>query len=464
MGRHGTLIAFLAGVALAFCLYRLTATLDRFSDAVAWYGGAFAVFFLMAAFVRRFWGKTFISLELLLGWALVFRILMLFAPQLLSDDIYRYIWDGRVSQHGINPYRFAPDAENLVGLRDSTIYAHVNHPEIPTIYPPLSQLAFAAATWISESLLAMKIALMIFDAGVILVLLAMLRFTERALSWVIVWAWNPLVIVEITGQGHVDVIAIFFTIAAVYAAMRARAIWAAGLLGLAFVSKLSAWYLLPFLEDIRHRGKTVLWIIGCYALTVCLFYWPYSSASFHWFTAFQVYASSWEFNGFLYSGARWIFERLLEGDPDPGHWFGFETDNKARLAAKIVLGAGFIILYGILLVRFYRKSFENQREYVLRVAYLTTGGLLLISPTLHPWYLLWMIPFLCFYPNPGWLLFCALVNASYSILPVYRATGRWDEDSTILLIQYLPLFVTFLYFLTRWFLRRRGAHPSPKAD
>ena len=94
-----------------------------------------------------------------LAGALLMRLALLFVEPYLSTDIYRYIWDGRVQAAGINPYRFVPSAPEIAHLRDPAIFPNINRADYAvTIYPPAAQAIFLAATWVGESVVAMKLA------------------------------------------------------------------------------------------------------------------------------------------------------------------------------------------------------------------------------------------------------------------------------------------------------------------
>ena len=102
--------------------------------------------------------------HLILGAALVFRLTLWWSPATLSDDIFRYVWDGRVQLADINPYLYAPSAPEVEHLRDA-LYHSINHAAIPTIYPPLAQLFFRAICVLSATPAAFKLALLLCDWG-----------------------------------------------------------------------------------------------------------------------------------------------------------------------------------------------------------------------------------------------------------------------------------------------------------
>ena len=128
------------------------------------------------------------SVRTLILFGLLFRLTMWNSPVSLSDDIYRYVWDGRVQLAGINPYRYAPEEDSLASLRDSTIYTAINHRQIPTIYPPLAQTFFALMGAIGESPGTVKMGLIAFDVGLCLVIARFLalRGNRRRIARILV--------------------------------------------------------------------------------------------------------------------------------------------------------------------------------------------------------------------------------------------------------------------------------------
>src|SRR5215471_16784475 len=111
---------------------------------------------------------------IVLSFAVLFRLSLLFAPPYLSDDIYRYIWDGRVQAAGINPYRYAPTDPALERLRDNKIYSRINHNYAPTMYPPAAEAIWFVTTRLSESVTWMKLTMIVFEGIAIWALLQLL--------------------------------------------------------------------------------------------------------------------------------------------------------------------------------------------------------------------------------------------------------------------------------------------------
>lgn len=164
---------------------------------------------------------------LIIFFAVIFRFILLPSVMIHENDIYRYIWDGKVLLAGVNPYKYAPD--DTVGRVDEirklksikkenpTFFNRIGHREVPTIYPPFSQLIFSVSNLIKKnSILMMKSIFVIFDILVIFVIYKMLVFFKMNPNTLIVYAWSPLVLKEFANSGHSDPIAIFFLLGALF--------------------------------------------------------------------------------------------------------------------------------------------------------------------------------------------------------------------------------------------------------
>ena len=203
---------------------------------------------------------------LILGlvFAALFRLSIVFFPPYLSDDIFRYIWDGRVQAAGINPYRYIPAEEPLAQLRDDKIYPYINRREtVHTIYPPVGQAMFLLVTRFSESVTWMKAAMVAFEAIAIWAIIQLLSSFGFARQRVLIYAWHPLAVWEFAGSGHADALAIAF-IAFALLAHRKRAETLTGvLLACATCVKLFPVVLFPALY-IRRSWKMPLAFVEPY--------------------------------------------------------------------------------------------------------------------------------------------------------------------------------------------------------
>jgi len=365
---------------------------------------------------------------LVVGVAAILRAVFLVTEPVLSDDVFRYVWDGRVQHAGINPYLHAPDDPSLTPLRDEIpeIYAGINNKDIPTLYPPLMQILFYAATSVSSSLLWMKAFFTLFDLALILVLTRLLAALGLNPLRALVYAWSPLPIVEIAGSGHNDVAAVFFLVAALWAFERGRSLGSIALATASGLAKLAGFALLPFFA--RFVRLRTFWAAP---LATALAALPYASAGELAFRGLSEYALRWRGNDSL-------FHVLF-------HLTGSLSSAKVLVA---------VILAALALWLVWRKTPP------VRAFFFTLGAILLLTPTVHPWYLLWVAPFLAVFPHPAWLYFQASVALSYHASYLAAPGEPWRELLWIKLLEYGPFFLLLGLNLLKW--ARDGSRKAPE--
>lgn len=178
--------------------------------------------------------------------AVIFRVVLLFSLPIQETDIYRYLWDGAVSTAGVGPFKYSPEQvrsvdstsatdpelRKLVALRDrepatAEILRRVHFGELPTIYPPTSQVVFAAATVTTPAnspvlihVFVMKAWFIAFDLATLFVVIGLLKLCRRPVGLCVIYAWCPLLLKEVANSGHLDAVAVFLTTWAVYLAAR----------------------------------------------------------------------------------------------------------------------------------------------------------------------------------------------------------------------------------------------------
>jgi hypothetical protein len=307
--------------------------------------------------------------------AALLRAIALFAPQALSTDAFRYVWDGRVQAAGINPYRYVPVDPALGALRDAEIYPNINRADYAhTIYPPAAQMSFLAIERISDSILGMKIGMLAFDALTIGCLMALLRRRGLPVTRVLLYAWHPLPVWEFAGTGHVDALAIGLLMLAFLAASRRASL----LTGVA----LAAATLVKFYPAVVGPALYRRWdwrMPAAFAVTLLLLYAPYLQVGPAVFGFLSGYADEEGLRSgdgiFLWSLLRALFHV-------PEHCVQYF----APLAALLMLAAAAWLQFS----RRWRD--RNTWTAALGLASLFT---LLVSPH-DPWYFTWLVPFLCF--------------------------------------------------------------------
>lgn len=217
------------------------------------------------------------ALLLVVAIAFALRVPLVPVVPFLSSDMYRYIWDGRVTDSGINPYRYIPDDPALVTLRDEAIYPQINRRTYArTIYPPAAQIVFAAVTAISPTVIAMKLAMLAFETIGMVCIVLLLRRAGLPVERLLIYAWNPLAVWCFAGNGHVDAIAIGFVGLALMTAATERASWSGVTLALATLTKFLPVSIGPAL------WRPWDWKLPLCFVTVCvLLYLPFSGVGAH---------------------------------------------------------------------------------------------------------------------------------------------------------------------------------------
>ncbi len=353
--------------------------------------------------------------RLMLGAAVLFRLIAATAPPTLSDDVYRYVWDGRVQAAGHHPYKFAPSDPMRSELRDGTIYPKINHPEIPTIYPPLAEMLFAALALARLGVAGFKVALGLLDLGVIWALLRLLRALRMPRDRVVLYAWNPLAVVEIAGSGHIEPLGMLLLLLAIAWIVDEKPTRSAAALGGAIQAKLLPLLLVPGFVR-RMKTPAVLVMAAVVAITTA----PYALRG-PWFGSGVVaYAHRWEHGAVLFAGVRGLFgwidtaphlkaaiawAQARWGTADTRLWDALYRvvwpDELARVTVALAAA-----LWAI--AQSFRPGLDAAHE-----SRLALGGAILLAPTLHPWYVLWVLPLAAAQAAGGWLLFGALVPLQY---------------------------------------------------
>lgn len=315
-------------------------------------------------------------LPLILGGAVLYRLAVVFAPPQLSTDIFLYIWDGRLVNHGINPYHWAPNALTLRFLRDA-VWNRAEYKSYQSIYMPVSQGVFAFANRVfGNNPVGYKFLYMLFDFGVISLLLVILKRLNRPLTQVIWYAWCPLPITEVSLAGHQDIVGVFFLLAAFALAMRGdtrggwRYIpWVALLLAASVMTKGFSLLLIPLFVRVHGRAFAV-WV-ACGLLYLGMPLWVYLPEFLH---GMHQYLENVHVNAGLFGWVNLGLSLLTK------HWHLAITE---KLSDAAILG---ITYWSV------RRPILSYPE-LLRRSLIVLAVTLLVIPTLFPWYLLWTLAF-----------------------------------------------------------------------
>jgi len=342
-----------------------------------------------------------------------------------DDDIHRYLWDGRIQRLGYNPYLVVPNAPALRSLHTVETRT-LNHPDLPSPYPPAAELFFRAVISIHESLFAMKVALFICGLAIVPLLLEVLHRSGKGAHWVLAFAWHPLLAIDVAGSGHVDILGALILLVSFAALARRWRSVAAVTLGLAVAVKFLPIILLPlYWKRIRMRDTALA------AVTLALLYLPFLN------------------HGHIPTGSLGTYVHSF--------WFNDPVFAALEHVAPPEIIAGFAVLIGFLTAFWLRSTSDtvNPGAFAWPMA-----ASLLCAPVVYPWYLLWMLPFL----RSAWTL--PLIVWTVSILPTYevwhlRALGKpFIVPGWILLAEYGSVAMAAVALGFRWMRSLKTSAPE----
>lgn len=373
----------------------------------------------------------------------VFGAIILFAiPPALSDDVYRYLLDGTAVSHGFSPFSHAPSSAKVADLV-AALPGRINHPELPTIYPPFAQLLFGAVATMGVGLAGWKVMLIgALAAGAVLT--GKLRPQIGSITTP-VWIFShPLALLTAAGNGNVDVVGVLLVAAACVAA-RHRREWVVGfLIGLAAGVKLFPLGLFTARlgqGGIRRASGTLA--VGLLALA--LLYAPVASSGPKAFGSLGRYAEAWEFNASAHSALTSVLDVTMgavgvpgsvrvgttdeptyyEGEPTFDEW---RSRRELASAGSKLVGLGFTGMVVLLCWR-RRLTFEESTSWILSTLFLTAA-------VVHPWYLLWLLAPAVAVGHRFGLAWCAAATAAFWAPAVLLDGGDWQDPVWVRCVEY----------------------------
>lgn len=333
--------------------------------------------------------------------ALALRIVVLIEPPVMSTDIYRYVWDGMVQAHGINPYRYVPADPALVFLRDTLIYPNINRVDYATtIYPPVAQMFFLAVTRLGETITVMRLGMIGCEVVTFLVIVDLLRRLGKPVTLSVAYAWHPLAFWEVANNGHVDALMVMLVMIGVWLAVRHRNVFAGVLIALGALAKPYAIVALPAVWrpwDWRLPLAVMVTIVICYL--------PYLGVGEG--------ALGFFINGYLseegFEGGRgfWLVHVLQTA-------FG-----KLPALVPIYLALAAATMGLIALRAAFTQDVSPERT-IRNIALLFMATLFFLTPN-YPWYYLVIVPFIPLGGGaPAWAMTIGAMLL-YLLLPDYEA-------------------------------------------
>ena len=362
------------------------------------------------------------TLAIVLFWALLVRLPLLFGTEpTLSDDLYRYVWEGRLVSMGYDPYDLAPEAEALATLAvDSPEWAGLNHTHLPAIYPPGAQWFFAVLASVSPSLNLFRAAMVAVDLLLIVALGLLLAGREGDPRLLVLYAWHPLVAAEVASSGHYEPLALLPMIAGLLAwdyGRKGALPWL--LWGLAIALKYAGgavgWFAARalFEEGDTRRGVLGLALAGLVAVALAA---PFVADGTLPIGSLGTYVEHWGHNGSVHA----LLTPLI--GYHPARWV---------VAVLFVAWAGWLTWRGGDPARAFLHLFV---------------GLIVLSPVVHPWYGLWVIALLPLFPSLPLLVFSVLLPLAYLAWTAQAAGGPWAAPPWVPWVEYgLPLALALVW-------------------
>ncbi|PWT87546.1 MAG: hypothetical protein C5B54_12180 [Acidobacteria bacterium] len=358
---------------------------------------------------------------LILAGAVLFRITVFWCPPTLSEDIYRYIHDGKAQIAGFSPYDYPPGAPELKSIRDEN-WEKINWKQFKTPYPPGAEDIFHLLTRISFGVNSFKFGILCFDFLLLECLRRLLIKEGRSPALLLIYAWHPLPIIEFSSSGHMDILGISLLVFSLLWIAYQQNVAAGITLATAAMTKYLPLFAVPWMIP-KGRWKFLL----AATITAGLFALQFYTPDLRMLDGIHQYYSKWWFNDSMFSLLRHAFS-----------------------SAEWARRTGILCTVALTLYCMY------ARFPVYRSLLLIFGMVLVFSPVVHPWYVCWVIPFLVFHMNRAWLFFSGWICISYLIRYLFPV-GVWNEPDWLKLLVYVPFYALLIFdFFTAKFSTKAG--------
>lgn len=358
------------------------------------------------------------------GWGIFFRILFLFSIPTLSDDVFRFIWDGNLLVNNINPYEFTPkevlDNQGFTAIfkQKNELFFQLNSPNYYSVYPPLNQFFFAAAAFLSQqntwvSTVILRCFILLAEIGTLYFLPAESHEKKN------IYALNPLIIIELTGNLHFEALVIFFLVVMyrLLLSTQRKIVWAAIFYSFSVLTKLLPLIFLPLILRKLHGKERIYFLFVTSFLVIGLFsiFLNYQIIQ-NILKSLNLYFQTFEFNASLFYIVRQI-----------GFWsVGY---NLIFWAGKLLAFCSFLL---ILWVSWGKNPFTTlQKSSLILFIYLV------FSTTVHPWYVAPLVALGSFRFPLVWTAVLPLTYVSYS-------TNPYKENLYLVAIEYIVLLFFFI--------------------
>ncbi|MBL4703592.1 MAG: DUF2029 domain-containing protein [Flavobacteriales bacterium] len=379
---------------------------------------AFAAYFILVT-------KKDCTLKEMLVAGIMLRLMLMGVSPELSDDYYRFAFDGEMLVQGENPYTVFPDSLENPTSYEAMLVAEMNSPKYYTVYPPINQIFFSLPSLIAgDNLLVysyvLRILIILFEILMALLLLKMLQFLKKDLKLFGWYFLNPLVIVELTGNLHFEGVTMFFFLLAIYMLMIGKVWRSAIVFAVAVGTKLIPLMLLPFFIK-RLKMKSFLYL-GIVALVLLVLFIPFIDAQLisNMGSSVQLYFHSFMFNGSLF----YVFNEVL------GVFTGYEYNLEVLGSIFPCLVLITIVIMSLMERKLSWESLIKKGMFALLIYYS-------VASVVHPWYAINLMALALFTNYRFPYVWSVLVLLSYT---AYNGDGSVVEQPWLLAIEYLVLF------------------------
>jgi alpha-1,6-mannosyltransferase len=372
----------------------------------------------------------------LIALSVVIRFLLIPVQPVGSDDWFRYVWDGKVLNAGINPYRYSPVSPALSQLHSNALPSKINFSDMRTLYPPLAEILFYFAYKIGgESFLGIKVLLFVFDLTTIYGISLILRTLKSNSRDILFYALCPLPIFQFFIDAHVDGFGITLFVFSIFFYIVGKKNLSYFLIGLSASVKLLSLILVPIFffneKTVLDRVRLLIIPFGVLILSYLPFVFTGNP-----FQSLMTFAENWTFNGI-------VFDFLNM----------FIRDNQRT---RLICGICFVIIFLVILL--WRRRGGNMDEKSLSKIYASIFLLYIFSPVVHPWYVSWLAVLLPIMPRWSGIFYVGLVSLTTFTVLNYQLTGVWKEYPVALLFEYVPVLSLFVYELRSATNHRKKTH------
>lgn len=398
----------------------------------------YAAFFLLYFFiVQRDVIASSNDISFWVWFGVILRVILVFSIPNLSDDLYRFVWDGRLIINGLNPFDHLPsyyiEHQILPESLTPALYEQLNSKPYFTIYPPVAQAVFALACWIFPnsifgSMIIMKLILLLGEMGSIVLIIKLLKRFNLPKQNVLLYTLNPLLIFEIVGNLHFEGLMIFFLLLSFWFITTSRLVFSAFAMSGAIAVKLVPLMLLPFLITKLSIQKSLIYfsILG---VTLLILFAPLLNSFFfnHFGESLNLYFRQFEFNASVYYLVRWI---------------GYEMEgyNMVKRIGPVLALIVFMIIITLAIIR-RKKGWQLLPESWL----FAISVYLLFATTVHPWYITLPVALSVFTKWRYVMVWSGVAWLSYS----HYWGGGFQENYLLIALEYVIVVVFLLWELWR---------------